>query len=511
MARRWIDCTFAENCGIHTNVHSKELQSAESYFQELYYHNLIHGQQWARGFQPIIGACFHTSKPVIFYAGRRLPIDFTFRPDNIIDLVLAVYWMMFLDCYLVDLSRESLFWDPINKQVLLSDYQLYNPNHPEFYQVVVSTHDTVIELKKSPQPVDDLIRKKLYKATFETLIGALEPHVVWDVWREVRELDRPTIRPAPIALPDFIQEMTNIHGTMFQEGTIHQKDSLSIIQTPPLECNDGETPFYPFIGKMFNPDYMEAHYEGNDNPLTVELRGSHMADLFDPEGRYHARLVKECMHMSYPQLIYEYTGKSLNKLELDTPIAREWFYFGLSNLMDGLMLFHRNNFIHGDVKPGNITRDLFYNLKLIDFGISSVAEVPNISIEITDQWNYIAHPVELMLVVDSSVDAELLKLAHLNSFRMTAKRGVYDLFTSVVQTVDFDNYKKQLLELDERERVVRITKGTDIYGLGISLLLILPMDSITELRSVLYHLLAIDLNDRSLELAKSKLNELLNR
>ena len=94
---------------------------------------------------------------------------------------------------------------------------------------------------------------------------------------------------------------------------------------------------------------------------------------------------------------------------------------------------------------------------------------------------------------------------------MTAKRGVYDLFTSVVQTVDFDNYKKQLLELDERERVVQITKGTDIYGLGISLLLILPMDSITELRSVLYHLLAIDLNDRSLELAKSKLNELLNR
>lgn len=54
------------------------------------------------------------------------------------------------------------------------------------------------------------------------------------------------------------------------------------------------------------------------------------------------------------------------------------FFEGLLNVFDGLILLHKNNYIHCDVKPPNIVGqklpDNSYKIRLIDFGLSTTVD-----------------------------------------------------------------------------------------------------------------------------------------
>ena len=515
MARRWVELngSIASQCGVPAALHARELPSAEAYFQDLYCYQLIDRQPWRRGYQPIVGHGWHESRPLLFYAGQRLPPDFIFRSEVVMDVVMLVYWLATVGYYLVELDVESLFWHPVKKQVQLSDYQFFDPKQPEHYHVSKTTHQYVVKLLESSRSLQDLSqcerRRTLLRATAETLFAVFGAQVVCPIWQELAET-RPEFHRPPLSMSEYLTSMIEEHNEKFQTERVYQSDAMTMVQTPPFECDSTMVPLYPFIGKLFNTAYLQAHYhDKTDNPFTAELRGVRMADLYDPGGRYHARLVRVCAHNGYQQLVYEYTGQPLTSLppSLTEPSNKWWFYTGLLRLMNGLRLFHENDFVHGDVKPANITYTKFYTLKLIDFGLASCSLCPTFRLTVTDQWSYVAHPVELMLVADDRVDADLLQRAHDHSLSVVNIRGVdaCERYYSVVKSVDFQTYRRQLLELDERERVDRVVKGTDVYGLGISLLLSLPEALLAELRDVLYHLLAPDVMERDLQLAQRQL------
>ena len=326
-----------------------------------------------------------------------------------------------------------------------------------------------------------------------------------------------THRPPPIDLSTYIERMQRKYDIMFMDPAEFASNPYTYVQAPPLESNDNdEYPLsYPFVGKTFvEHDDWEA-----------ETRAYQLVLNNDPEGRFHSRLVKivdvELNGMKLKQNIYDYTGSTLNgikqRLRWDT---RWWFYRGLLGLMEFISKLHAREIVHYDIKHHNITYDEFFQLRLIDFG--SAGPIKRISPYNTEQqFMYAFQPIELKLLADPETTAEELQQLNEQAQKQEWCNDLRSKYLAVIGTEDFSKFRRQILSLPGNlvvdpitgtgysRRKTAVLIGTDVYGLGVALLMSLPDQFLDELKPVLYHLLVPDLEERSLELAEQVLSKIM--
>lgn len=523
MSHRWIitEEEFPRRCGVPTDAHAKEFSTPESFFRELYYHGLVHGQTWHQGYVPLIGQCWSGPRRVIFYTGTRLPEDFELSHQSVVDLVYSVYMLALTDCYLVNLRRESLFWDTFAQQVRLADYQLFDPAHYDTYDYdsetdhwVRQTYQQGLLASQSPPPTTPELREQLLNATLRTLESALEVDLSL-MWRELATVTKPRFRIPPMNPPQFIRAMLELVKERFEGLNVIQPgldseepNADAAVVTPPLPCNDEPGPTYPFVGKVIR------HLPSASHEYEVSLE----FDRLDSAGRFHARLIRACPVSEMPglQLIYEYAGDPLARMihQLNHR-SRIYLYLGLLDLLDGLHRLHQHGLIHGDIKHENVVVDRFFHPRLIDYGLARKASEHTINTEV-EEWTYAAHPPELKLIDDPSVSAQVLldSLTESQSIHVTPIQEQYRQVVGLVSVEDYQRYRQALLDrllCDWLAGVSFIATQADLYGLGISLLFGIPTEFRTELQPVLYHLLAVSATERSYELARRELVALVER
>lgn len=524
MHHRWFttESDFPEHCGVPVAAHAKEFSTPEGFFRELYYHGLVQGQAWRQGYLPLFGQCWNGPRRVIFYAGTRLPEDFELSHQSVTDLVYSVYMLALTDCYLVNLSRESLFWDTFAQQVRLADYQLFDPAHYDTYDYdhetdhwVRQTYQQPLLAGQPPPPTTPELREQLLNATLRTLESALEVDLSL-MWRELATMAKPRFRIPPMSPPQFVRAMLELVKERFEDPTVIQPgvdseepNADAAVLTPPLPCLSSETgPTYPFVGKVIR------HLPSASHEYDVSLEFNHL----DPAGRFHARLARACpvSGLLGLQLVYEYAGEPLaGVIDQLHYRSRIYLYLGLLDLLDGLHRLHQHGLVHGDVKHENVVVDWFFRPRLIDYGLARGASQHTIKTQV-EKWTYVAHPPELKLIDDPSVSAQLLLDSQVESqsIHETPIQERYRQVVGPVSVEDYQRYRQALLERLERDRAAGISfiaTQADLYGLGISLLFGVPAELRAELRPVLYHLLAVSETERSYQRARIELVELIER
>jgi serine/threonine protein kinase len=149
------------------------------------------------------------------------------------------------------------------------------------------------------------------------------------------------------------------------------------------------------------------------------------------------------------------------------------FFEGVTNLLKGLVLLHKNNFVHMDIKPSNIVgkkdSDGKYILRYIDFGLTDKVSVASKNLYAE---NYSYWPYDIKLLTDRfEFDLDDLE----KYYDVQEESGKYYPFWSIYD--DKNTYKineafanalnESILsgKIDEKE----IIKSIDIFGLGRSL------------------------------------------
>lgn len=370
------------------------------------------------------------------------------------------------------------------------------------YPVSPVTHGEVLNsiLRTDTPATGEAVRRILLKAVRDSLL------VMFDIVPDIsyRLSPRTFIHP-PLTVDKYVYRLSKLIRKKFHETRVLQDngEDEAYVQTPPMKCPDNSnvTPSFPFIGKVIN----------DVNELKNELEATKLMDVLDPYGQYHARLVKRCeVDSDRFQHIYEYIGTNIVLLRMVLDENNKiWFYKGLRSLMEGFQLLHRHHYVHGDVKPHNITMTPFFQLKLIDFG--SAKHVDEYTIEICEYggWHFINHPVELMMLNDSDISSAELFEGHRKS-HLIGRMG--EFFRRVSREDDhlFDHWER-LRSLSWRARNRQIIYNTDLYGLGASLIETVPKDILEELEPVVYHLITYVSGERRLDLAMRRLDQLIGR
>ena len=491
---KWSVDQISSELGISPRVHTKMFASPKEFYTELYYYSLIRGQG-IKGFVPIIGGGEIDGYLYLIYAGNKLPPNFYIDQTMNRDLIAALEWLSKNKYYYVNKSKESLFWDPERKQVALADYQFFDPTQADTFEITETIEGSVkefIEGKSNP--------------LFGSVVDYIVQHLLGDTTMKysIHDYDGKVLIKPPLTITEFIDTLSTLHHDKFENENVFQNDEITLVQTPPNKCVSTSTPFYPFIGKIIE----------RKGQLLSELRSSRIADLIDPDGKYHARLVKTCqvdeVRSGSTQLIYEYTGQNLSKIigKLNQE-NRIWFYKGLKNLMEGIMLFHENNFTHADIKPQNITWDQFFNLKLIDFGIAH--RVDNVDLDFSGPWTYLSYPVEMKMVYSPNIDVGKLYNMHLDTQEHEGTRDLRQRFVKA----SGETYKAfidhwALIRQLRRNMVPLLSRETDMYGLAISLMLVITDDIFEELLPVLQPLVSYT-ERRNLKKSLDQLNQLIDK
>jgi serine/threonine protein kinase len=153
------------------------------------------------------------------------------------------------------------------------------------------------------------------------------------------------------------------------------------------------------------------------------------------------------------------------------------FFTGLASLLEGLVLLHRNNIIHLDIKAENIVakkqQDGSYQLRFIDFGfmtpvLSYNIRNPPIPLQQLPYW-----PID-MLFIDSRFKPEFINEKLLERF----KKDIEPLVKSALPepSLFLETTVSEIKELYEAsqkytrdEQLDLILKAADIYSMGILL------------------------------------------
>ena len=510
--------------GVPSNVCTKVYDDDSfSFAVELYYHELVRGNRLA-GFAPLIGhgsVNMQKRQFALIYSGYKLPAKFPIQPDAVRDVINSILVMARHGYYFVEGVHNSLLWDPDKEQVLLADYRFVDVRHPTVYQPTRSTNGELVRQllsaggrwrELSEDDLKELLEQVMREAITETFSVDLDDLEEVPDWTDV-STTRTFLEP-PIDIREYTTQLGELITKKFLRSTVHQSMSQGAhVQTPPAPYHNTERfTDFPFIGKMIDDGWRDDGWRDDgwrDDGWRDEVDSALVMRALDPTGRYHARLVVDCETGRHHQLIYEYAGPTLLTVKWSIqPQHRQWFYLGLYNLMEGLQLLHRHQYVHGDVKPDNIATSPFYHLRLIDFGLAARIDRYQVC-STTDEWRYPFHPVELqLLIVDDP--ATLTNDDLWNEHQRSQPGGIMGEFFRRVSREDkyIRDYWQRLRQLDQTQRCRVITYSTDLYGLGVSLIRATPTWLMNELEPVIYHLITYVYEDRRLELAMAELSRL---
>ena len=478
----------------------KQFHQPESWFRELYFYDFVREQ--LTGYSTITFRCWLGERYLLLYRGERL----AFPPTNAdyADVVQLLSTMFKHGYYIPTLSTDSFLVS--ENTVLLADFQ---------FDIIPST-----------------IKRGEYIERIGELLGA-DINLLHELWQPVN-----LVQP-PLTLEAYIKHCERLYKIYFQERSQMASSSLNYVVIPPFPpASDDVELTYPFVGKV------HLSTEQGINELSVYTNVSRI----DPEGHHHARLVsiyevasnmldkedleylKSIGELSDPmqtltQHVFEFTGFTLGRIsDVLTWSNRGWFYHALIRLLKFIDTLHQHRIVHHDISSGNITFDGFLQLRLIDFG--SANRVDDIMLngeceddqldpdsELPADTGYIFYPVELYLLVRPETTAD--ELRSINQ-RAQQQYRIHEKYLKVVGSDDFTTFRQQVLSLPSESTDVHcsVRKSTvlfaaDLYGLGISLLSVLTDDYLNELKPVLYHLLVPDLEQRKVELAVQRLEDIV--
>ena len=497
----WENDTFDEY-GLTKFDHVRVFDRFDDYAYELYYHELIQGQPFSAGFMPIYGHGHYDGRYVIAYRGQLIPEDARQRlsHESYSDVIEALKQLFLRWLVVVDADESQLFWDPDTKKVRLAHYRLLDLHQPDTFPYHLTDRD--VRRYFQGKPVKDL--------NDFTLLSFLQGRSVVNVYISPEDIVEQPFHEPPVDLATYRQLLLTAYQQdehVLQEG--NQTDARVVI--PPVSCTSLK--LFPEYSSVIQPQggfvgkVCRSHYECRE-----ELVNDSLATLFDPAGQYHSRLLKVCNVQGSAgiQLIHEYTGLNLTSIgDYLTMDNRWWFYRGLLNLMNGLQLFHDHRLYHLDIKPENITWTPFFHLRLIDFA-SADTEVFQLDPSSLHDWHYVAQPIERMLLTDD-YDWELLAEKQRDlQFRFVGDlRGKFLMMVNHQE--DYQTFIDDLKKLRRDQLKLVVSEYVDLYGLGISLLTSLPINILRELKPVVYHLVAIDVVQRRLNLARQRLVDLLDQ
>lgn len=332
-------------------------------------------------------------------------------------------------------------------------------------------------------------------------------------------------RPSLVgSFQEFYDQFRSVTRHSHEPPTLLGTGGYGCVYAPPINCRvklSGR-----FVGKVF-----KWYESGDDDTIESETMGAKLMAQIDPTGEFHTRLIASCMidppsdcefeveqTGQVPELIYEHGGTSINDLiptVVSDPIHRLWFYIGLERFLGQLEYMVAKEVVHLDTRTVNVVVDPTYRFRLIDFSfVQSFSEF--------DYMNNIYYPRELALTDDRADQPTLSVLRSWNEalkvFRESGTREfdtVMELngMTEATAHARIKDYLSQIYMMSPTEQRRWVIEHIDSHTFGITLAAELKQQAeemYTELRPVLYHLLAYNVRDRNVGLARHALRMLID-
>jgi len=277
-------------------------------------------------------------------------------------------------------------------------------------------------------------------------------------------------------------------------GRFIGKGSYGCTFIPSLLCKDERTP-REGVSKLLT----------NKDEAQIEIKISQKLLSIDPERKYFLTSTGDCVHDPSSLNMSEKNGKSCNKYQTGRNTRDRYLIFypmggqnidsvilpsdkysvfikSLRNLFEGLVVLHRADIFHADIKEDNIL-SLYengnYNTRFIDFGLTSVIRVNGLSTlnilanhEIMNYHPY--YPLDVILMTESS--RRRINQKFINDWNTKIKTS----YLYVPQSVYWDrnwnlNINSDTIMQQYNDNYIfygdikRITKSIDIGALGIAL------------------------------------------
>ena len=467
--------------------------------RELYYARRVHEQPWATGgFLKPLG--YHYDRPVaseqgtylVFYpVAPSLPDE---EPDegSASNLAYAVYWLAKSGLYLRSITTD---------QLRLVDGQIVAAGYP------------FDEQAQPGESAEEITEKLLNLVNFPLTYSLVE------------SVKKRTPRPRPSLVSSF-QEFYD----QFQSIRQHEPPTLlgtggyGCVYSPPINCQvklSGR-----FVGKVFK----FYGSEESDDTIESETRGAELMAQIDPTGEFHTRLIDQCLiepptdcefeveQTGYvPELVYEHGGTSIDDVIptiVGDPVRRLWFYIGLERFLGQLEYMVAKEVLHMDARSVNVVVDSTYRFRLIDFGfVRPFSEFGGVGT--------VYYPREEVLADPIPYRPNYMTLwgwdRALNTTRRVGARE-YDVvmelngMTEKTAHSRIEEYLSQVYMMTPTEQRRWVIEHVDSHTFGMTLAAQLKKQAeemFDELKPTLYHLVAYDVNDRSIGLARYQLKKLI--
>ena len=282
-------------------------------------------------------------------------------------------------------------------------------------------------------------------------------------------------------------------------GKLIGNGNYGCVFDPPLQCNDDKVNDNDSVGKVF---FKDSEY--ND-----EIKEMNKVMELDPKHTFTIPVINNCkvkandalafksdkcdINVNSIQIIYPNGGNDLNKVQnMNIDIL-----YSFLNIIKGLRVMHIKNYIHGDIKPGNILyHEVKNELKLIDFGFASIADTvfkENSTIFNIMNAQYPYFPPEYFWFmyntkVGKHPDDALLKEHFSKTFS-----GIYALLDFKAYNIHVESSLSKLCSIMNDLKILEsrswqvIACKADVYGLGIALMEVVnKIDDDLKNKSILF-------------------------